>query len=150
MPPGRTCRGRSAQPQWATGIPRLLRFDKAPVRWLFRPATWPVWNHVVRQPVLIWSVHGPNEDALAALAGNAAGPLWVPAPSKAERRERARVELDACLTGLRRATENYREPEWRHEHTGVGFYPEDHLWNAARGAMSWPVPAERAATPLTS
>jgi hypothetical protein len=57
-----------AQPPSCAGLPHLLGIDKAPVDWYWRPAVWPVSNHVIRRPLRIWSTDGPDDAALAALA----------------------------------------------------------------------------------
>ncbi len=52
------------EPPWTLGIAEVLRLNRAPVRWYFRPATWPVSNHLIREPLQI----------LVARGGRRAGP----------------------------------------------------------------------------
>jgi hypothetical protein len=63
------------EPPWTLGIVETLRLNKAPVCWYFRPATWPVSNHVIREPLQIWSLEGVAEQTLTALADGEAEPL---------------------------------------------------------------------------
>jgi hypothetical protein len=35
-----------------------LRLRKRPLRWCYRPMTWPVWNHEHRRLVRFWSASG--------------------------------------------------------------------------------------------
>ena len=66
----------------------------------------PIWNHYIRDLVVIWSVDdGPDERALAALAH------------------------------LREVRDKYWEYGWRREHRGYGRYPENELWDAVEGYL---------------
>lgn len=124
-----------AEPRYVIGIAEMLRLNKAPVRWFFRPAAWPVWNDTIREPVRIWSVDGPDEDALSALERRQGDTVRMPAPSPGERAEQATIELEACLAHLREVEEAYWERDWRNEHRDDGIYPEHHLWNAVWGYL---------------
>jgi hypothetical protein len=124
------------EPPWTIGIVERLRLDKAPVRWFFRPAVWPVWNHHIREPLRIYSAaDGPDAGALYALAHGDAEHLRLPAPSAAERREQAEIELDAAHHHLRAVHEPYWDRDCRREHKGFGIYPDTHLWNAVWGYL---------------
>lgn len=117
-------------------LDRHLRLDSVPVRALKRPAVWPVWNHVIRRPVRIWSLEGGTDDAaLAALTNRDVESLRLPAPSRDEEAEQLAEELNASLVHLRRVQDSYFEREWRSTHKGFGVYPEDHLWHAVEGYL---------------
>ena len=46
----------------------LMRLDKVPVERVWRPADWPVWNHVIVGAVRFWSrADGIDEDVMALL-----------------------------------------------------------------------------------
>ena len=124
-----------AEPPWTRGIAEMLRLNKAPVRWYFRPATWPVSNHVIREPLRIWSLEGVAEQALTALADGQSQLLRLPAPSRTEQREQQGIELAAALRQLRQVHDSYWERDWRHNHHGSGVYPEAHLYNAVSGYL---------------
>ena len=48
------------EPQSCCGLPHLLEVEKVPVEWYWRPAAWPVSNHVIRRPLRIWSAEGSD------------------------------------------------------------------------------------------
>lgn len=123
------------EPPSASGIIQVLRLDKSPVRRFWRPAVWPVWNHMIREPVRIWSLDGPDEAVLNALERGKPGPPRMPAPFDAERREQTAMELAASLAHLREVRDRYWDSEWRRDHQGYGTYPENHLWNAVWGYL---------------
>jgi hypothetical protein len=125
-----------AEPPWTLGIVEVLRLNKAPVRWYFRPATWPVSNHLIREPLRIWSLEGADEQALAALADSQAQPLRLPAPSRTEQREQQAAELAAARWQLRQVHNSYWDRNWRHTHSRHGVYPETHLYNAVSGYLN--------------
>lgn len=113
-----------------------LRLNKVPVHALQRPSVWPVWNHLIRRPLRIWSFDGGTDDAaLAALTNRDVESLRLPAPSRDEEAEQLAEELNASLVHLRRVQESYFEREWRSTHKGFGVYPEDHLWHAVEGYL---------------
>jgi len=124
-----------AQPQSCVGLAHWLELDKAPVDWYWRPARWPVGNHVIDRPLRIWSVDGPDTDALNALQRGAAEPLRLPAPAPGDAREQLTVELAASLAHLRRVEAAYWTRAWRAANRGSSFYPENHLWDAVHGYL---------------
>lgn len=123
------------QPQSCVGLPQLLEIDKAPVEWYWRPALWPVANHLIHRPLRIWSVEGPDTVALDALERGDAEMLRLPGPTDAEAREQLTAELEASLAHLRRVEAGYWAREWRTAHRGSGVYPENHLWEATHGYL---------------
>jgi hypothetical protein len=125
-----------AQPPTCIGLPRLLEIDKAPVEWFWRPSVWPVANHRIVRPLRIWSLDdGPDTQAMDALARGEAEALRQPPPDAAQLDEQLREELAASLAHLRRVETGYWEHEWRSDHKGFGFYPENYLWDAVHGYL---------------
>lgn len=124
-----------AEPQSLVGLPSLLEIDKAPVQWYWRPAVWPVANHLIHRPLRVWSLDGPDTAALDALERGEAERLRMPAPTVEQQREQLSVELDASLAHLRRVEAGFWEREWRSAHKGSGVYPEKHLWDAVHGYL---------------
>ena len=124
-----------AEPQWTIGIVERLRLNKAPVRWYWRPAVWPVWNHLIRRPLRIWSLDGVEERALTALTEGGAQELRLADPTPQELREETAMELAVAQSHLRQTQEQYWDREWRRAHKGLGVYPENHLWNAVWGYL---------------
>jgi hypothetical protein len=123
------------EPQSCCGLPHLLEVEKVPVEWYWRPAAWPVSNHVIRRPLRIWTTGGVDAAALAALAGGEAESHRLPAPDPDDEREQLTEELAASLHHLRGVESGYWERSWRGEHRGSGIYPEHHLWNAVHGYL---------------
>jgi len=124
-----------AEPQSLIGLPGLLEIDKAPVEWYWRPAVWPVANHLIRRPLRVWSLEGPDNAALDALERGDAERLRMPAPTADQQQEQLSVELDASLTHLRSVEAGFWERGWRSANKGFGFHPENHLWNAVHGYL---------------
>ncbi len=124
-----------AEPPHGPGIAALLDIEKAPVEWFWRPAVWPVWNHVIRGPVRFWSTAGPDEGVLGALEQRRIAELRRLVPSMEEELAQLETELDACLTHLREVDDRYFDREWRADHKGLGFHPENHLWRAVHGYL---------------
>ncbi|MFG2038911.1 hypothetical protein [Dactylosporangium sp. NPDC048998] len=124
-----------AQPQSCVGLPSLLEIDKAPVEWYWRPSEWPVANHVIRRPLRVWSLDGPDTAALDALDRGEAEDLRLPAPTDAELHEQLTAELAASLAHLRRVEGGFWDRDWRSAHRGLGIYPENHLWDAVHGYL---------------
>jgi hypothetical protein len=124
-----------ARPTSCSGLPYLLELDKAPVDWYWRPAAWPVSNHVIIRPLRIWSPGGADTAALEALAGRAADSLRLPSPDPRQEDEQLAFELEASLGYLRQIRDGYWERDWRAEHRGSGIYPENHLWDAVHGYL---------------
>lgn len=124
-----------AQPPSCASVPRLLEIDKAPVQWYWRPAQWPVSNHVIDRPLRIWSLVGPDTEALDALDRGDVEPHRLPAPTSADAREQLATELAASLAHLRHVQDRYWDRDWRSAHHGSGIYPETHLWDAAHGYL---------------
>jgi hypothetical protein len=124
-----------AEPQSLVGLPSLLEIDKAPVRWYWRPAVWPVTNHLIHRPLRVWSLDGPDSAALDALEHGEAEHLRMPAPTVEQQQQQLSLELDASLAHLRQVEAGFWERDWRSAHKGSGIHPENHLWNAVHGYL---------------
>ena len=126
-----------ARPAQAEATASLLRFDKYPLRWWWRPAGWPVWNHTISQPVRFWSeANGPDEEALDRLADRRLDELVMQGPAD-QRAYRAQLqtELETARRHLDRVVDSYHDRDWRRDHKGFGVYPEDHLWWATQAFL---------------
>ncbi|HZD74057.1 MAG TPA: hypothetical protein VE776_09275 [Actinomycetota bacterium] len=124
-----------AEPPSAAAFAEIIGLGKAPVQWWWRPVLWPVWNHEISGPVRFWSLDGPDEGALEAIAQHRLGELHRLVPTAEEELEQLEEELLASLTHLRKVTESYWDIEWRRDHRGLGVYPEHHLWRASKGYL---------------
>ena len=115
----------------------LLGFDKYPITWRWRPTVWPVWNHEIVAPVRFWSAKGGADEAtLDALAGRELDSLARSLPKDDETFvAQLRVERDAARNHLAWVVDSYHDRDWRKDHTGLGVYPEDHLWWATKGFL---------------
>ena len=111
----------------------LMRLDKVPVERVWRPADWPVWNHVIVGAVRFWSrADGIDEDVMALLTQQRFGDLTGVGPPNRERYlEQLRVERDASRRHLHHVLDRYHDREWQRAHRSYTMYPEDHLWWAA-------------------
>jgi hypothetical protein len=126
-----------ARPAQAEATASLLRFDKLPLRWWWRPTVWPVWNHTITQPVRFWSkANGPDEAALGVLADGRLDELVMGGPPDPQAyRAQLQTELEASRRHLNRVVDSYHDRDWRRDHKGFGVYPEDHLWWATQGFL---------------
>ena len=125
-----TWRARSAARE---ALASLMRLDKVPVERVWRPADWPVWNHVIVGAVRFWSrADGIDEDVMALLTQQRFGDLTGVGPPNRERYlEQLRVERDASRRHLHHVLDRYHDREWQRAHRSSTMYPEDHLWWAA-------------------
>lgn len=120
-------RNRVARRQPAAGQGRLRLLVAIPAR--------PVWNHQIRGPVRFWSLDGPDESVLRALAERRHTDLPRITADQTELREQTAAELASALARLRAAHGSYWERDWRREHRGNGRYPEHHLWDTVHGYL---------------
>jgi hypothetical protein len=115
----------------------LLRFDKLPLVWWWRPAEWPVWNHHIDRTLRFWSkADGRDQRALDAIAGGPLDSTWTEQPAnRAELLAQLIVERDTARRHLAQVVEHFYDRDWRHQHSGFGVYPEAHLWWATSGYL---------------
>jgi hypothetical protein len=125
------------EPPGCTSLAHLLRLDKAPVLRRWRPAEWPVANHEIRRPLLIWSRQdGVQSAALDALAEQRAEPFRPSDPDDDVLAEQIARELETSTAHLRAVRDRYWDDvDWRRSHRGDGRYPEEHLWQAVDGYL---------------
>lgn len=122
-----------AEPREAFLFAEQTRIDRLPVEYYCRPAAWPVWNHHIRGPVALWSIHGGATGAVDALAEHRFDALLRALPSPRQEAAQREAELAACERHLRAMLDTYWEQEWRRAQRWNGLRPEDHLWRAAYG-----------------
>ncbi|HEY1574294.1 MAG TPA: hypothetical protein VGG05_23350 [Pseudonocardiaceae bacterium] len=124
-----------SQPQGTAWLVDSLRLDKGGFAYWWRSRHEPVWNYLIRDPVRFWSLDGPDEGVLGDLRDRRLADLPRITATPAELRRRTRVELDRALGQLHAVHQKYWDRDWRHEHRGLGRYPENHLWEAADGYL---------------
>ncbi len=125
-----------ALPLAMVGLAPVTHLERLPVERAWRPSRWPVWNHAIRRPVLVWDRAGPRPEAMEALAsGRGIEAHRQDAPTPALYRRQLETELEASVAHLRRVAEGYWDPEWRFGNRGSGAHPEDHLWRAVQGHL---------------
>lgn len=109
-----------------------LHLGKRPMRWSYRPLTWPVWNHTHRRLVRFWSAaDGLDMGVIDALETRRFDGLVAAEPSKEHLVEQLQEELLVSRSHLRAMLHRYWDRDWRREHKGYDESPEDHLWRAA-------------------
>jgi hypothetical protein len=134
-----------SHPAHLEALASLLRFDKLPMSWWWRPMAWPVWNHEITRAACFWSAQdGVDQAVLDALAAGSYDQLQFVEPSSAEELiAQVRTERDIARRHLEDAVAGFHEREWRREHKGDGVYPGDHLWSAAAGFLDLDNSVER-------
>ena len=123
-----------SEPADLRALAEVLRLDRAPVRWVWRPAGEPVGNHEIIGAVRFWTrADGADSEVLGMLRDRRLEELPredVHAAAAQLNRDRERA-----LSHLRDVADRYWEPGWRREHKGSGGHPEDHLWRAVHGYL---------------
>ncbi|MEV0974575.1 hypothetical protein AB0I59_38785 [Microtetraspora glauca] len=107
-----------SHPRGTEWLADLLRLDKGGVAYWWRSHLEPVWSHVISGPVRFWSLDGPDEIALDALAERRFDRLRQVAQPPGDERAQVVGELRTALSHLRAVHARYWEHEWRHEHRG--------------------------------
>lgn len=109
-----------------------LRLGKRPLRWCYRPLTWPVWNHEHRRLARFWSADGGlDTNVVEVLRSRRLDRLAVVEPSVDELAEQLPTELAVARLHLGAVLDTYWDHDWRRRHSGHDESPEDHLWRAA-------------------
>lgn len=124
-----------SQPPGTAWLVDFLELDKGGIAYRWRSHRDPVSNHVIRDPVPFWSLDGPDEAVLDALAGRRFDVLRRVTSGAAEEPAPVAGELEAALEHLRTVHRSYWDRKWRREHRSIGRYPEHHLWEAVQGYL---------------
>jgi hypothetical protein len=124
-----------SHPDGTAWLVDLLRLDKGGYAYRWRSYLDPVWNHYIRRPVRFWSLAGPDEEVLQALAERRFEELPHVTPDPSDEPSRLMEELGTALQNLRAVQESYWDHEWRRAHRGGGRYPEHYLWEAVTGYL---------------
>ena len=126
---------------WETtprGTPWLadyLRLSKGGFGYFWRSHLGPVANHYIRGPVRFWSLDGPDELVLEALAERRLEELPRVRSAPEAQQDQLAGELEAALSRLRSIHASYWDYDWRRENRGGGRYPEHELWEAVQGYL---------------
>jgi len=117
----------------ATGL------SKNPVVAIWRSTRAPLWNHRIREPLLIWDEHGERDESgalamneLTALREGNADSLRLPEPASGELDSRLAAELGVSLRALESADTAY---ERRRFSPGKLEPVADALWRASAGYL---------------
>jgi hypothetical protein len=126
-----------SHPQRLEALASMLRLDRLPVSWWWRPHDWPVWNHAITRAVCVWSAPaGSRKDVLDALAAARADHVEFVEPSDDNQLVvQVRIERDLARRHLEATAASFHDRDWRRDHKGDGVYPEDHLWWATAGFL---------------
>ncbi len=116
-----------SHPQQLEALASLLRFDKLPMSWWWRPSAWPVWNHEITRAVCFWSAKaGSDQGVFDAPSAGRVEKLEFAEPDNAEQLiEELVLERDIGRRHLADAVAGFYDREWRREHTGDGVHPAD-------------------------
>jgi hypothetical protein len=124
------------EPADLRGLAEVLRLDRAPVRWAWRPTGEPVANHAIVGPVRFWSrADGPDDEVFELLRARRLDDLPRESVEVEAVAQQLARDQQRALRHLRAVTDRYWEPSWRRAHKGSGVYPEDHLWRAVQGYL---------------
>lgn len=128
-----------SHPTALEALASLLRLDKLPMAWWWRPVSWPIWNHEISRAVRFWSAAaGLDQEVFDALTAGRIDQLQFDEPSDVEQLvKQLFLERDVGRRHLADAVAGFYDREWRREHTGDGVYPGDHLWWAAAGYLDF-------------
>jgi hypothetical protein len=122
-----------SRPAHLEALAKLLRLDRLPISWRWRPVEWPIWNHHIARAACLWTAaDGRDEAVLAALRRRDASAVNLAQPTDIDAaRQQVEIERDTARAHLAHVTAMYHDREWRRDHKGDGLYPEDTLWAAA-------------------
>jgi hypothetical protein len=126
-----------SRPRHLEAFASMLRFDKLPLSWQWRPSAWPVWNHEITRAVCFWSATaGSDQGTFAALTAGRVDELDFVEPADSEQLiDQLRLERNVGRHHLTEIVDRFYDRDWRREHTGDGVYPADHLWWATCGYL---------------
>ncbi|HZW45381.1 MAG TPA: hypothetical protein VFF32_13520 [Dermatophilaceae bacterium] len=120
-------------PQGAEHWSNATRLSQSPIVAMWRSTRAPLWNHHIRQPLLIWDESaGISVDALAALQDGTADALRLPEPAPGEMQARLEAELATSHRALESAAATY---EQRRFSPGKLEPVADALWRASAGYL---------------
>lgn len=115
----------------------LMRFDKQPISWWWRPSAWTVWNREITRAVCFWSATAGSDQGVfdAVLAGRVDKLEFVEPADGEQFIQELMLERDVGRRHLTDTVASFYDRDWRREHTGDGVYPGDHLWWATAGYL---------------
>jgi hypothetical protein len=122
-------------PRGTLWLADYLRLSKGGFAYFWRSHLDPVANHHIREPVRFWSLDGPDEDVLQALAERRLDGLPRVTSAPEAQREQLTGELEVALSRLRSVHASYWDYDWRRANRGGGRYPEHELWEAVQGYL---------------
>jgi len=125
----------NSSPHGTEWLADSLRLSKGGYECWWRSHLDPVWNHYIQGPIRIWSRAGTDEAALDALAERRFADLCRLIPDPVDQRLQLRDDADGALRRLREVYGRYWDQAWRHEHKGLGRYPEHELREAVGGYL---------------
>ncbi|MET9241159.1 hypothetical protein [Nonomuraea sp. NPDC003709] len=124
-----------SQPPGTAWLVDFLRLDQGGVAYWWRSHLDPVENHRIHDPVRFWSLDGPDQDVLDALAERRFDRVREVTSRPQEEPAQVAGELRAALDHLRAVRDSYWDRQWRRRHRSLGRYPEHHLWEAVQGYL---------------
>ncbi|MGD9999421.1 MAG: hypothetical protein AB7L17_16625 [Ilumatobacteraceae bacterium] len=132
-----------SRPAHLEALVKLLRLDRLPMSWCWRPVEWPIWNHDVARAACVWTApDGRDEAVLDALRRRDTSAVTLAQPTDGDAvRQQVQIERDIARAHLADVTAMYHDRDWRRDHKGDGVYPEDTLWAAAAAFVElddWP------------
>jgi len=120
-------------PSGAAHWSNAIGLSKNPLTAVWRSTRAPLWNHVIRRPLMIWDEPGGvATGALSALRDGTAEGLRLPEPTSGEMAVRLAAELSVSLRALKTIAATYEERRFR---PGKLEPVADALWSASAGYL---------------
>ena len=112
-----------ARPAHLEALAAMLRFDKLPLSWSWRPLAWPVWNHEIVCAACFWTAAGGRDQAVFdALASGRVDQLRLDEPvDRKALHDELTIERDVGRLHLADVVERFYDQQWRREHTAMAF-----------------------------